>query len=138
MVIPKRNRSGFLTKQWLVHYNLQCTALLLLIHSATSYHFHIIKNAWFHNIKHGFKPFYFKAVRKSSQISPFFLAAMSSSRSDEVTQSVCMFVPFFSFSVSGVCITFGCFKEVSRMFQESFKGVSRKFLGCFNEVSRKF
>ena len=32
----------------------------------------------------------------------------------------------------------GCFIEVSRVFQGSFKGVSRKFQGCFKEVSRKF
>ena len=32
----------------------------------------------------------------------------------------------------------GCFKEVSRMFQESFKGVSHKFQGCFKKVSRMF
>ena len=25
----------------------------------------------------------------------------------------------------------GCFKKVSRVYQESFKGVSRKFQGCF-------
>ena len=37
----------------------------------------------------------------------------------------------------------GCFKEVSRLFQESFrvgqgssKGVSREFQGCFKKVSR--
>ena len=41
-----------------------------------------------------------------------FLAAMSSSRSDVVTQSVRSFVflcvcPFFSFSVLGVCSAFG-------------------------------
>ena len=73
-----------------------------------------------------------------------FLASMSSSRSDVVTQFVCVFVhpsiPFFSFSVlevsSGpktfngvsrlfkVCLKFkGSFKDVSRMFQGSFKGV---------------
>ena len=49
-----------------------------------------------------------------------FLAAMSSSRSDDITQFVRSFVRtlFFSFSVFGVC---------SALFQESFKGVSRKF-----------
>ena len=28
----------------------------------------------------------------------------------------------------------GCFKEVLRVFTESFKGVSRKFKGCLKEV----
>ena len=32
----------------------------------------------------------------------------------------------------------GCFKEVLRVFTESFKGVSRKFQGCYSEVSRVF
>ena len=37
------------------------------------------------------------------------------------------------------CLKFqGCFKEVSRVFQRSFKGVCRKFQGCFKEVSRVF
>ena len=37
------------------------------------------------------------------------------------------------------CLKFpGCFKEVSRMFQGSFKGVFRKFQECFHEVSRLF
>ena len=89
-----------------------------------------------------------------------FLAAMSSSRSDGVTQSVRLFVTFFSFSVFGVCSAFGMstglskvskgcfssvlrkfqgyFKKVSRVFQESFKGVSRKCQGSFKEVSREF
>ena len=31
-----------------------------------------------------------------------------------------------------------CSKEVSRMFQESFKVVYRKFKECFKEVSRVF
>ena len=77
-----------------------------------------------------------------------FLAAMSSARTDGVTQcvcvSVCSFVPFFSFSVFEVLSSpkefqwcfkkvlsvfevFGCFKEASRMFQGSFKGVYKKF-----------
>ena len=71
---------------------------------------------------------------------PKFLAVMSSSRSDVVTQSVCPFVrpsPFFSFSVEGVLSSpkefQWCFKkvlrvfEVSRVFQESFTDVSSKF-----------
>ena len=32
----------------------------------------------------------------------------------------------------------GCFEEVSRVFQVSFKDVSRKFQGCFIKVSRVF
>ena len=85
-----------------------------------------------------------------------FLAAMSSSRSDDVTKCVRSFVRssvviLFSLEHSkhlkqdvlrelqgclrGVCLKFqGCFKEVSRMFQESFKGVYRKFQACFKEV----
>ena len=58
---------------------------------------------------------------------------------------VCVFVPFFSFSVLGVCMVFQgslkgiwSLKEVPRMFQRSFKGVYRKFWGCFQEVSRVF
>ena len=80
-----------------------------------------------------------------------FLAAMSSSRSDVVTQFVCSSVRsfvrpslFFSFSVFEVLSSpkefqwcfkkvlsvfevSGCFKEASRMFQGSFKGVYKKF-----------
>ena len=95
----------------------------------------------------------------------FFLAAMSSSRSDVVTQSVCPFVrlsvcpfvrssPFFllvslkcllvvkSFkSVSRQfkeCLKFnGSFKEVLSVFQGCLKGVSRKFQECFKEVTVK-
>ena len=82
---------------------------------------------------------------------------MSSSRSDDVTKSVCLSVSSHSFSfdhlkhlkqdVSRVLQVFlldvprlfqGCFKEVSRVFQGSFKGVSRKFQGRFKEDSRKF
>ena len=82
----------------------------------------------------------------------YFLAAMSSSRSDVVTQcvrvSVCpCFRPFFFLLVSlkfplvlkgfivvsrqfKGCLKFiGSFKDVS-----SFKGVSWKFQGCFKEV----
>ena len=37
------------------------------------------------------------------------------------------------------CLKFkGSFKEVLRVFTESFKGVSRKFYGCFKEISRVF
>ena len=78
---------------------------------------------------------YFKVVPMVfSKILRSFLAVMSSSRSDNVTQFVCVFVPFFPFNVFGVFFTFGCFKEVSRLFQKSFKGVSRKFRGCFKDV----
>ena len=45
----------------------------------------------------------------------------------------------FQESFKGVKMKFkGCFKEVSRVFQGSFKDVSRKFQGCFKEVSRVF
>ena len=82
-----------------------------------------------------------------------FLAAMSSSRSDDVTKFVRVFVCscvviFFSLEHSkhlkqdvlrklqeclrGVCLKFqGCFKEVSSMLQGSFKAVNRKFQGSF-------
>ena len=92
----------------------------------------------------------------------YFLAAMSSSRSDGVTQfvrpSVRSFVRnlffllvslesrvfqgslrIFQGSFKGVSRVFqGCFKGVSRVFQGSFKGVSRKFQGRFKKVSRVF
>ena len=32
----------------------------------------------------------------------------------------------------------GCFKEVIRVFTESYKGLSGKFKGCFKEVFRVF
>ena len=83
-----------------------------------------------------------------------FLAAMSSSRSDDVTKCVCLcvclcvrsqFVKFAGFKafeakclegVSGV--SFGSFKGVPRNYQGSFKGANRKFQGCFKGVSRMF
>ena len=59
---------------------------------------------------------------------PMFLAAMSSSRSDVVTQCVCSCV------LTLVSIVFqGSFKGVY-----SLKGVSRKSQGCFKEVSMMF
>ena len=89
-----------------------------------------------------------------------FLAAMSSSRSDDVTQSVRPSVPkeflislkiicsvsrmfqdcsVFQGSFKGVLRMFqGYPKEVSRMFQESFESVSQKFQGCFKKVSKTF
>ena len=72
-----------------------------------------------------------------------FLAAMSSSRSDVVTQfvrsSVRSFVMkefFFSLrSYKGVSRKSNrCFNEISRMFHASF--MDRKFQGCFKKVSR--
>ena len=71
-----------------------------------------------------------------------FLAAMSSSRSDVVTQFVCPFVCLtpFIFNVFGVfkpkefqrCFKkLGRFKEVSGMLQESFKGASSRIEWCF-------
>ena len=70
-----------------------------------------------------------------------FLAAMSSSRSDVVTQFVHLFVrpsvPFFSFSVLGVLSSpkefQWCFKKELRVFE-----VYRMFQGSFNDVSSKF
>ena len=60
-----------------------------------------------------------------------FLAAMSSSRSDVVTQCFRLSVPFFSFSVLGVCSAFflvlKCFNRISR----NLKGVASKIKGCF-------
>ena len=82
-----------------------------------------------------------------------FLAAMSSSRSDDVTKCVrpCVVILFslkhlkqdvlreLQGCLRGVCLKFqGCFKEVSRMFQGSFEGVYRKFQGCFKVVKRVF
>ena len=62
-----------------------------------------------------------------------FLAAMSSSRSDVVTQfvrpSVRVFVPFFSFSVIEVSPSPKSFNVISSVFE-----VSRKFQGCFKKV----
>ena len=63
-----------------------------------------------------------------------FLAAMSSSRSDVVTQFVRPFVrvsvPFFSFSVIEVSFSpkeFQWLSKVCLKFKGSFKDVSRKF-----------
>ena len=98
-------------------------------------------------------------VTLRSKIMSVFLAAMSSSRSDDVTRSVCLsvqslFVKFAAFKafearclclrelqccLRSVCWKFqGCFKEVSRMFQGSLKDVSRMPQGCFKSVSKKF
>ena len=91
-----------------------------------------------------------------------FLAAMSSSRSDDVTQSVRSFVRMsvrpkgVSLSLKRICSDIeidgvlqgsfkgvsrkfqGCFKKVSSVFQGSFKNVSREFQGCVKEVLRVF
>ena len=79
-----------------------------------------------------------------------FLAAMSSSRSDDVTKSVSLSVCSHFFLVCIIqcirCKMFqGCFKDVLRVFQgsfkvftKSFKCSSRKFKGCFKEVLRVF
>ena len=81
----------------------------------------------------------------------FFLAAMSSTRSDIVTQCVRLFV-CVSMCVS-LCLLFvylkfllvlKSFNGVSRQFKGclkfsgSFKDVSRKFQGCFKQISRVF
>ena len=86
---------------------------------------------------------------RRSLFNVFFLAAMSSSRSDVVTQFVRPLVRhqgvFFSLrSYKGVsrslmCVSMkyqGCFMQVSLI--GSFKVVSRKFQGCFEGVSRVF
>ena len=70
-----------------------------------------------------------------------FLAAMSSSRSDDVTKSVCLLVVIFLVWIIQCirCKMFqGFFKEVLKVFQGSFKGVYRKFQGCLQKVSRVF
>ena len=63
-----------------------------------------------------------------------FLAAMSSSRSDDVTQFVILSVPFFLLVSSKLVVHLECQQGVLRVFQGSLKGVSRKFEGCFTEV----
>ena len=83
-----------------------------------------------------------------------FLASMSSSRSDVVTQCVhvsvfsCVrvFIPFFSLVSLKFPLILKGFNVVSRQFKwclkfigsfkdvSSFKGVSWKFQGCFKEV----
>ena len=78
------------------------------------------------------------------------LAVITSSRSDDVTKSVC---PCFRLSecfvksvsrvfqecLKGVSRVFqGSFKSVSMVFHECFKGVSRVFQGCFKSVSKVF
>ena len=92
----------------------------------------------FHSFVHPYVPFFSlvfleSGVRKVSgrclEVHTLFLAAMSSSRSDGVTQFVCLFV----------CTLF--FLLVSLEFVvhlETFKGVSRKFQGCFQDQSRMF
>ena len=90
-----------------------------------------------------------------------FLAAMSSSRSDDVTNAVCLSVTCFFFyfeavksfearRLQGVSRVFQerfksisrafqeRFKSVSRAFREGFKGVSRAYQGCVKGVSRGF
>ena len=74
-----------------------------------------------------------------------FLAAMSSSRSDDVNSvfvclSVCShFFLFMSLEFYLVLKSFKCLKkvlralEVSRVFQESFEDVSSKFSGCLRK-----
>ena len=79
-------------------------------------------------------------VHAKRRVQQSILAAMSSSRSDVVTQFVCSFVrssPFFSFSVLGVLSSpkefQWCFKKELRVFE-----VYRMFQGSFNDVSSKF
>ena len=73
-----------------------------------------------------------------SYLLHIFLAAMSSSRSDDVvTQFVFPFVrvsvPFFSFSVLVFHLVLKSFNGVSWQFKECLK-----FNGSFKAVSRKF
>ena len=77
-----------------------------------------------------------------------FLAVMSSSRSDDVTNSVCLCVvillsldilKYLNVDVyRDYRVLQGCLMGVSKVFQGSFKGVSRMFYGCFKHVSRMF
>ena len=75
-----------------------------------------------------------------------FLAAMSSSRSDVVTQYVfpcfrvcCRPSPFSVLEVATSPKEFQwCFKEVSRVFQGSFREISRVFKKSSKDVSSKF
>ena len=65
-----------------------------------------------------------------------FLAAMSSSRSDDVTQSVCVSVRpslFFLLVFLKFLLVFKSFNDVSRVFKGCLK-----FKGSFKDVSRKF
>ena len=67
-----------------------------------------------------------------------FLAAMSSSRSDDVTQSVRPSVPKeFLISLKIICSVSRMFQDCS-VFQGSFKGVLRMFQGYPKEVSWMF
>ena len=84
-----------------------------------------------------------KFVRISSVVHSLFLAAMSSSRSDIVTQSVRPFVrPFVPFFFLLVSLKFypvlKSFKGVSRKSKGCLKleGCLWKFQGCFKEVLR--
>ena len=71
---------------------------------------------------------------------------MSSSRSDVVTHFIRNQGDFLILkSSNGVsrklegCLKFqGCFKEVLRVYTESFKGALRKFQRCFKNVCRVF
>ena len=87
------------------------------------------------------------------KITFWFLALMSNSRSDKVTQCLCMYIvyPLKYFCVLYLCLKgvswvaqwsikdfHRCCKDVKRMFQGSFKGISGVFLECFKRVSRVF
>ena len=101
----------------------------------------------------GLKYFGFEKVFGSESFfgPKIFLAAMSSSRSDDVTQSVCLCVTFFYIEAikaldcfKSVVIVFevfpdclkgvGCFLSVSSLFEGCFKSVSRVFIECFKSV----
>ena len=76
---------------------------------------------------------------------PHLLAAMSSSRSDDVTKCVCLCVLlFFSLKHSELFmqdvsrVLQRCLIGVSRMSQGRFMGVPRVFKRCLEDVSREF
>ena len=85
-------------------------------------------------------------VRKCQQfvlIYSLFLAAMSSSRSDVLTQSIGSLIHHegvFLLSKDLQCcfleVYNGCFNEVSRILHASF--MDKKFQGCFKKVSVVF
>ena len=111
------------------------------------------EKALFSYYRHPFRFYNFRASKTftfcicliSQKSWTLFLAAISSSRSDVVTNSVRSFVrPFvmkeFFFSIksyNGVSRkSKGCFNEVWRMLLASL--MDRKFQGCFEGVSRVF
>ena len=66
-----------------------------------------------------------------------FLAAMSSSRSDDVTKFVCLFV-CLSVCLESFCLILRIQSIWSKMFWGSCKGISGVYVWSFKEVSRVF